>query len=651
MEVIMPLEKLLKQHRKVDEDLMISWDRFKWEWEWNSYDTQHDEIKYNDIHGGNWPGYFYRAAREFGTKIWELNNTGTMSRLTEKLKRFGNTCNESYHYLVGIEDQMESVFNIADTVTKHILQFWNISIEVIPNGMGCKYTTFAPIRINCTHCDTSWYATERDPDVARLWYKDKRHDIMMLHGSEIVQPSLWNPLTELNNEYGLDDEIYIGYILGCLTAEEIVSQHYGMDTRNPNEYINALVELGVGIPACHVARLKHESTNFDIAYKIVWYYKYINGKTMCRCSREAGTFDIYSQGKCICTSTKVGEELDIRRKNIKSKNIFKGYGECQAAISHCWGDRMLVDDTQNDIQERLSQIGKDLWLDIAQTEEFNAIKCRQEYSDKVYVVEKMTYYCEMDDTIHKIYDGNTSISKNMYVLAMSDWASRGWVAQEMTSANSILLVTEFDVHNVTQFVKLRMPTAFGIMTSELDYLRLITISNRIWRFSDDIWLTTEWWLGCSQAKAIESENIRKTILNGMLTTNLSRPTVRQNFCWWPTMIVDMQPSWPVDINIEDGVLILTGMFSVVNEIPSNIKFDVIHNGQYLRKTAIELYTTKNIWYLLVCKDPVEKICDIIPLLRTGGTTQYHMLAGLAHGRVETYKAKENKIFIGGYENK
>lgn len=224
---------------------------------------------------------------------------------------------------------------------------------------------------------------------------------------------------------------------------------------------------------------------------------------------------------CVCISKEYGDELNQELQQLKPKidaNIFKTYGECNAALSHCWGDKLLLN--------RSGQVLKNVsnllyindytpWLDIAQ-DYFEAALAKQEYTDIVIILAKPIY-----EFGHLMTD-----KEIVNCLLLSDWAQRGWTAQEVQGAHSTMVMCSNEIRKVElSLVGSLAVQMLGIKSDQSDQDYYISLLSRKWRRREDLIKTSEWW---SQDPNILEKLLKATLVSSYPNNN------RQSCCWLPT---------------------------------------------------------------------------------------------------------------------
>jgi hypothetical protein len=79
------------------------------------------------------------------------------------------------------------------------------------------------------------------------------------------------------------------------------------------------------------------------------------------------------------------------------------------------------------------------------------------------------------------------------IASLSDWAWRGWVAQEMSTAKNIKLLNKNSFDDATCYIKKFRGKIFGVILEKYDDTRKLQMLNRRdWRYYDDIAITSKW---------------------------------------------------------------------------------------------------------------------------------------------------------------
>lgn len=203
--------------------------------------------------------------------------------------------------------------------------------------------------------------------------------------------------------------------------------------------------------------------------------------------------------KCVCNDLTFGDELNKQKENVlsilKNTNLFGTYGKCYAAISHVWGDNIMLNPilNKNVIKTLENEAKGKFWLDLVQ-DSFNADLCRQEYSGDVYIITQPLIYLP----------NNTPLNIILTILAISDWSRRGWIAQEYNSAITLKIVMSNGVINVSKEITESMfSTRYGSISQPkylsdntpngIDEATFDVLKKRKWRKYEDIILTVKWW--------------------------------------------------------------------------------------------------------------------------------------------------------------
>lgn len=260
-------------------------------------------------------------------------------------------------------------------------------------------------------------------------------------------------------------------------------------------------------------------------------------------------YNIKEINKCLCISNVLGEYMDNKRKQLIKTSVYEfgvgTYNECDLAISHCWMDMLLLEEIYaKKLCNYLIKNNKCAWLDLVQSC-FNAKKCRSEYLGNVMVISKCLEDCPI----------NISVKQRTMRLMLSEWARRGWVAQEVTSSKNLIglslkygLILNLDnklIKNVLSINHRNLDTAYN------------NLSSRVWRKMEDIWLTSEWW-----TKSINSEQAYGKLLPYIITnmgfTNIN--TFSYGYSWLPKKIDNGKIDVPNAKYIGNGRLFILGYY-------------------------------------------------------------------------------------------
>lgn len=235
------------------------------------------------------------------------------------------------------------------------------------------------------------------------------------------------------------------------------------------------------------------------------------------------------QNKCVCVNHEFGIQLENEIKLLKLDNqswinntkCFGMYGECCAAISHCWGSRVFSD--QFNTIKALKKIfnnsnNKKVWLDLWQKVPFNAKACRKEYINQCIVIEPFSSF-----GLEKL-----GIDFGIAILSCSDWCMRGWVAQEVSTPNKIfLLMMDGTLYDVTKHVQVGIFGYYDKTTT--NSVKYDILTSRIWRYSEDIITTSEWWV----TKKTLNEDMLETVLikSAVIAKGNRQLPVKKDYCW------------------------------------------------------------------------------------------------------------------------
>lgn len=252
-----------------------------------------------------------------------------------------------------------------------------------------------------------------------------------------------------------------------------------------------------------------------------------------------------SGGICVCNSESIGHLLQERVDSFDKQNLIEcgasGYAQCGIAISHVWADQLLLDDikkTSDIVRNIKDNNGCSVWLDIAQKEAFNAKLCSLEYHGDVILVNWSTYIAAQIGTLEYIISA----------MLLSDWGARGWTMQETWAARRILIYTHPRIIelNVSRFYDSEawrdVVREMGLMqhtygkTSK--YYKFDMVRNRVWRWSDDILLTQDWWTDVpvlTDGEPLEARVVAE-IITGSNGTAVTRKKYIGSGCWIPTQV-------------------------------------------------------------------------------------------------------------------
>lgn len=230
---------------------------------------------------------------------------------------------------------------------------------------------------------------------------------------------------------------------------------------------------------------------FEKLFEIVDVYTFIFG--LLQLSTEKWL--MCSNKICKCMDVEYGKYLSILKKEIQNiymndnilKSYYGQYEECDGAISHVWGDNLMLNYKMiYEIGSKITNISySKLWLDVIQTEEFNAEKCRKEYKKNVYIISSSIITCPkiIPDAI-------------LFVrLLLSDWSMRGWISQEISSADKLVLILENQARKINNLDLIENTLQYcGYISNKLkDYEKYDILMKRVWRLESDILITFGWW--------------------------------------------------------------------------------------------------------------------------------------------------------------
>lgn len=230
-------------------------------------------------------------------------------------------------------------------------------------------------------------------------------------------------------------------------------------------------------------------------------------------------------GLCRCTSDVYGQELKeflIKIKSSMQQNLNIGnYGECGAAITHCWGDELIISNNGNNIIDEISrQLECKLWVDVHQ-KVFDPIRCKKEFSGTVIIIEKQTYKCAF----------TLNTDELLSLLQCSDWGQRGWTAQEINESDKLAiyhngLIIWVDKHRFPAQVNLHL----GCNSTQWSREYYSIISGRKWRRREDLCRTINWW-------GSGNYTITSLAQSSLMSTNINYD--KSDHCWMPAEL-DMQ---------------------------------------------------------------------------------------------------------------
>lgn len=233
------------------------------------------------------------------------------------------------------------------------------------------------------------------------------------------------------------------------------------------------------------------------------------------------------EGNCICQDSMFGDQLKEHALEVKplltkmmEHGLMGTYGECTAALSHCWGDMLLLnpDELVSAVEPMMVQKER-LWVDLSQ-EYFDAERCRKEYSGKVYVLSKPVYK----------YGHMLDINEALAVAALSDWGERGWVAQEVNEATSLHFITQkvegdFKLSIDTQELTTDIAACLGKNTHDYPQMYFADIVSRKWRNKEDVILSNAWW-----GKGVVT--VDDIVASALLSSNSNVES--RTYCWLPS---------------------------------------------------------------------------------------------------------------------
>lgn len=339
---------------------------------------------------------------------------------------------------------------------------------------------------------------------------------------------------------------YIGIV------QQLLAQRSGMgwDEWRKDNLMHRMWQLLISQVTCGLAyqgTLQQRMVSIPLAYQ--WRALVINLMVYPR---------MCSNTKCVCSSEAYGQHLSKLRDNIyhniyqrsidnNGSRLWAKYDESNVAVSHCWGDELLVSSAEENF--RISNCIKDTfcqpaWLDIAQTEPFDPKRCRKQYENNVVIVAKPLASFKFIIPISQL--------EIQAILALSDWGERGWISQEVTSATDLyVLVGEriIKLDKLEEWVKNLLGMLNGNMVD--DYVRLTTA--RTWRNKLDCITSAQWW--CRDV-----QTLMKYIYMSVGKTQFCN-TSAMNGCWMPLGLVlneKLERSFTILPSTSDGVCTIDG---------------------------------------------------------------------------------------------
>lgn len=236
---------------------------------------------------------------------------------------------------------------------------------------------------------------------------------------------------------------------------------------------------------------------------------------------------------------------DVRLNTIfRNPQVYGQYGECTAAISHCWREKTLVQGSKLSkyIHQLIQETRDKVWLDLNQNN-FDAQKCRLEYTKRVYIISRLAM-----EIGHAL-----SVEGLMYALMLSDWGERGWVAQEVRYAKELFVITNTEIINMPKDYA-DLPLA-SISAHDL-IGRYNQLSWRRWSKREDIIKSAEWW-GTGIANA--TNTIRHACATAALQL-VNGNAHGKHACWLPREITTITriPHGVATVITEKYALIMTG---------------------------------------------------------------------------------------------
>jgi hypothetical protein len=234
------------------------------------------------------------------------------------------------------------------------------------------------------------------------------------------------------------------------------------------------------------------------------------------------------KNKCLCNDFTYGqylERLKIQKEYSTSLYYAHDYNvKTSGAISHCWGDMLFLASRKKNIV--LNKNFGLLWLDLALTVPLDGALTRNKYEGKLLVCQNTTWYLS----------ANLPRLQILYALISSDWSTRGWIAQEVSSAHEIfILIDEGNgVIDLTNEIKNVFGNWFGVIDGLNTLGDLKILNAKEWRYYDDILHTISWW-ACAEDTSLISI-IQKSIIGVLAWNFINNPlptaSVRKNHCWW-----------------------------------------------------------------------------------------------------------------------
>lgn len=215
--------------------------------------------------------------------------------------------------------------------------------------------------------------------------------------------------------------------------------------------------------------------------------------------------------QCNCVSDRYGAYLAAESQKYKQVDAAQ-YGESGAAISHCWGDELIISQDVSFIYRMACKLMKNqLWLDTMQKQDFLADACRNEYSNR--------------DVTGALY---LSDQLAQHGLIYTNWAARGWVAQEVSSARRLYFYCwnrKFELENISWYDK----EMLGIYTGLDDHGIYHVLRGRLWRRTGDILCQQELWVGSNTNDWLDQDWFKHSVLRYGVERVYGK-----GFCWMPS---------------------------------------------------------------------------------------------------------------------
>lgn len=297
-----------------------------------------------------------------------------------------------------------------------------------------------------------------------------------------------------------------------------------------------------------------------------------------------------SYGYCQCASTEYGKKLNEIYTNKEMKIFYQylkcaKYGEAINPVSHAWGDGAMA----MIAYARRKDFPQFLWLDAAQNEKFDAIKCRKEYENReVYCISTFSLILESSPWIAKIIKrwGETfGIAQlTASILVSSEWGHRGWIAQEFSAASTLNLWPLLSKCSKDD-MDISFKEAMGWLKTE-KHNALRTIIRRIWRQLEDISISSEWW---SIEAGIDKMQALGIIATGGIQSYseiLIQPILMsKGYCW--LIADDVVNTWEQvkSVKIKNGIMRLTVIAQLITISRINDRFIGTQHCPFLYQAA------------------------------------------------------------------